>query len=92
MLGFVFAGGRREDSLIRAMRAKGSSTPFGEIDGRTTDRLTKLVGILNRAGLHARATANMPDWLTTHAAVVVPLAMLLLKHGCDTYALAQSLR
>jgi 2-dehydropantoate 2-reductase len=90
MLGFVFAGGRREGSLIRAMRSKGSSTPFGEIDGRTTDRLTTLVRILNRAGLRAKGTANMPDWLATHAAMVVPLAMLVLKHGCDTYALGRS--
>ena len=35
-------------------------------------------------------TAKMPDWLTTHAAMVVPVAMLVLKHGCDTYALARS--
>lgn len=90
MLGFVFAGGRREGSLIRAMRSKGRSTPFGEVDGRTTARLTTFVRILNRAGLRAKATAKMPDWLTTHAAMVVPLAMLVLKHGCDTYALARS--
>src|SRR5271165_4687671 len=31
MLGFVYAGGRREGSLIRAMRASGQRTPFGEI-------------------------------------------------------------
>jgi 2-dehydropantoate 2-reductase len=90
MLGFVFAGGRREGSLIRAVRGSGRSTPFGEIDGRITDRLTILVRILNRAGLRAKATANMPDWLTTHAAMVVPLAILVLKHGCDTHALAHS--
>ncbi|MGA8743167.1 MAG: hypothetical protein WB561_18410 [Terracidiphilus sp.] len=90
LLGFVFAGGRREGSLIRAMRSRGGSTPFGEIDGRTTDRLTTLVRILNRAGLRTKAIANMPDWLSTHAAMVVPLAMLVLKHGCDIRALAHS--
>jgi len=90
MLSFAFAGGRREGSLIRAMRSRRGSTPFGEIDGKTTDRLTSLVRILNRAGLHAKATVNMPDWLATHAAMVVPLAMLILQHGCDTAALARS--
>ena len=30
MLGFAFAGGRREGSLIRAMRARWQRTPFGE--------------------------------------------------------------
>lgn len=32
----------------------------------------------------------MPDWLATHAAGVAPLGILILKHGCDTYALARS--
>ncbi len=90
MLGFAFAGGRREGSLIRAMRARGHGTPFGEANGAITERLTRLVSILNRAGLKAKAIADMPDWLVTHAAMVAPLAMFLLKHGCDTYALARS--
>lgn len=90
MLGFVFAGGRREGSLIRAMRARGHGTPFGEADGAITERLTRLVSILNRASLKAKAVADMPDWLVTHASMVAPVAMLILKHGCDTYALARS--
>jgi len=90
MLGFVFAGGRREGSLVRAMRAKHSSTPFGEAGGAVTPRLTRLIGILNRAGLKAKAEKHMADWLACHAAMVAPFAMLLLKHGCDNYAMARS--
>lgn len=52
--------------------------------------MTRLVSILNHAGLKTRAIADMPDWFVTHAAMVVPLAMLLLKHGGDTYASARS--
>jgi len=76
--------------LIRAMRARGLGTPFGEANGAITERLTRLVSILNRAGLKAKAIADMPDWLVTHAAMVAPVAMFVLKHGCDTYALARS--
>ena len=47
----------------------------------------RLVSILNRAGLRAKAITDMPDWLVTHAAMVAPVAMFILKHGCDTYAL-----
>ncbi|MGA2085891.1 MAG: 2-dehydropantoate 2-reductase N-terminal domain-containing protein [Terracidiphilus sp.] len=90
LLGFAFAGGRREGSLVRAMRVKGASTPFGEVNGAVTPRLTRLIGILNRAGLKARSEPHMPDWLANHAAMVGPFAMLILKHGCDTYALARS--
>ncbi|MGO8757961.1 MAG: ketopantoate reductase family protein [Terracidiphilus sp.] len=90
MLGFVFAGGRREGTLVRAMRVKGASTPFGEASGETTPRLKRLLGILNRAGLRARAEPYMPDWLANHAAFVAPFAVLLLKHNCDSYALGRS--
>jgi len=90
MLGFAFAGGRREGSLVRAMRARGSSTPFGEASGAMTPRLMRLIDVLNRAGLKARVEPHMPDWLACHAAMVAPLAQLLLKHGCDNYALARS--
>ncbi|MGA2570296.1 MAG: 2-dehydropantoate 2-reductase N-terminal domain-containing protein [Terracidiphilus sp.] len=90
MLGFAFAGGRREGSLVRAMRVKGASTPFGEVSGETTPRLKRLLGILNGAGLRARAEALMPDWLANHAAFVAPFAVLLLKHDCDSYALGRS--
>ena len=90
MLGFVFAGGRREGSLVRAMRPKGGSSPFGELNGAATPRLERLLRILNRAGLRARPEPHMPDWLANHAATVVPFAMLILKHGCDSYALGRS--
>jgi len=90
MLGFVFAGGRREGSLVRAMRAKAASAPFGEASGAITPRLMRFIGILNRAGLKSRVEPHMPDWLANHATMVAPLAMLILKHGCDNYALARS--
>jgi 2-dehydropantoate 2-reductase len=90
MLGFAFAGGRREGGVIRAIRSKGARTPFGEADGERSPRLERLIGILNTAGLNARVETRMPDWLATHAAQVAPLGILILKHGCDTRALARS--
>jgi 2-dehydropantoate 2-reductase len=90
MLGFVFAGGRREGSLVRALRVKGASTRFGEVSGAVTPRLARFIGILNRAGLRAKAEPHMPDWLVNHASMVAPFAMLILKHGCDTRALGRS--
>jgi ketopantoate reductase len=89
MLGFAFAGGRRENGVVRAMRTK-AATPFGEASGAVTPRLTRLIGILNQAGLKSRIEPHMADWLASHAAMVTPLAVLLLKNGCDNYALAGS--
>lgn len=94
MLGFVFGGGKREDSVIRAIGGAGTSigaAPFGEIDGRITPRLTRLVGIFHRAGFKAETSTRIVDYLATHAALVAPLAQLLIRHGCDNYALARSI-
>ena len=91
MLGFVFGAGKRDGSVIRAIRGvRGIATPFGETDGRITPRLTRLVGILGEAGLKSRASTDISDELATHAALVAPLGHLLIQRGCDTYALARS--
>lgn len=90
MQGFAFAAGKRDDQVIRAIRVKSLSTPFGELDGSTTPRLTRLVAILRDAGFHATTSAHMTDWLATHAALVAPVGMLTLKHRTDTYALGRS--
>ncbi len=93
MMGFVFAGGKRDGDVIRAISGMGGSkisSPFGEIDGRITPRLTRLIGIFRRAGLHAKASTDITDYLATHAALVAPIGALIIKHGCDTYALSRS--
>jgi 2-dehydropantoate 2-reductase len=90
MLGFVFGAGKRDGDIIRAISPKGLATPFGEIGGEKTERLSRLVAILRSAGLNARAETRMNDWLAAHAALVAPFAVLLIEHGTDNYALAKS--
>jgi 2-dehydropantoate 2-reductase len=63
MLGFAFAGGRREGGVLRAMRAKAASTPFGEASGALTPRLTRLIGILNHARLKRASSRTCPTGL-----------------------------
>ncbi len=95
MLGFVFGAGRREGDVIRAWAPRGLmsrvlAAPFGEINGAITPRLTRLVRIFRQAGLRAEASPAMVDYLMTHGAGVAVIAPLILKHGCDTSALARS--
>ncbi len=93
MLGFVFAGGKRDGSVIRAIGGPGDSVgtpPFGELDGTVTPRLKRLVAIFRQAGFKADISRHMSDYLATHACMVAPLARLLIKNGSDTYALARS--
>ncbi|MGO8950316.1 MAG: hypothetical protein ACLQUY_22185 [Ktedonobacterales bacterium] len=52
-----------------------------------TPGLSRLVGILRRAGLNAHISNNISKYLTTHAALV---GRLIVQHDCGTYALARS--
>ena len=93
MLGFVFGAGKREGSVIYAFSAATGSknaTPFGELDGSLTPRLTRLVSIFNHAGLSAKVSTEMSDYLARHAAFVAPLAHMLILHHCDNRAMARA--
>lgn len=93
MLGFVFAGGKRDRDIIRAIGPFDRSlmrTPFGEIDGTMTPRLKRLVELLNRAGLRSQVSTNIVDYLATHAAGVAAITPLAVKYRNDLKAAARS--
>jgi 2-dehydropantoate 2-reductase len=93
MLGFVFAGGKRDGEIVRAIGPFDHSlipTPFGEINGTVTPRLTRLVNLLNRAGLRAKVSTNIVDYLATHAAGVAAMTPLAVKYRNAFRSLARS--
>jgi ketopantoate reductase len=90
MLGTAFAGGKRDGSPIRAITRNWLSAPFGEIDGKITPRLKRLVAVFRQAGLKARTSAAIVDFQMTHAASVALIAKLVIEHGCNPSALARS--
>jgi 2-dehydropantoate 2-reductase len=89
MMGFVFAGGKRDGSVIRAIQTGMAPSPFGEISGAKTPRLMRLVAILRQAGFNAETSTDISDWLATHATLVASIANLTIKYGCDTHSLAR---
>lgn len=93
LLGFVFGAGRREGNIIHGFIAGATpknGSPFGELDGRITPRLTRLVDIFNSAGLGAKVSTEISDHLARHAAFVAPLAHILILHHCDNHAMARA--
>jgi len=97
MMGFVFGAGKVEGGVVYAITAVGGllgaiigGVPFGEIDGTTTPRLTRLVRILCQAGLNAKVCPGISDYLARHAAGVAIFVLLLDKHHGDRRALARS--
>jgi 2-dehydropantoate 2-reductase len=90
MMGAVYAAGKRDGSVIRAMLIKSIAAPFGEINGAITPRLKQLIDILHAAGFKAETSTNIVDCQTTHAVGVALIGKLVIKYGCDVKALARS--
>jgi 2-dehydropantoate 2-reductase len=90
MMGAVYAAGKREGAVVRAIVSRSIAAPFGEIDGSITPRLMELARIFRRAGFKAQVSSNIVDYQMTHAVGVALIAKLTLKHGCDTSALARA--
>lgn len=90
MMGAVFAAGKRDGNLIRAIVIKSVAAPFGEIDGMITPRLKRLADIIHRGGFKVELSNHIVDTQMNHAVGVVIIAMLVIKHGGSVRALAQA--
>lgn len=90
MMGFVYAGGKREGDVIKAIIIKSIAVPFGEIDGAITSRLKRLIYILRLSGFRAKASTCIIDFLMSHGVGVPLFGILIIKHNCDAHALAKS--
>ena len=66
--------------------------PFGEVDGRITDRTREVACILESApGFGAEIRTDMDTWLKYHVALLFPsLAPTLYAAGVDNYRLART--
>lgn len=90
LMGFVFGAGRREGSVIRGMANLSSGfaghlwpSPFGELDGRISERLLRLIAIFRHAGFTAAASRHISDYLATHAALVAVFGNFVMMRGYD---------
>jgi 2-dehydropantoate 2-reductase len=90
MFGFVYAGGKREGDIIKAIIIKSIAVPFGEINGAITPRLIRLINILRHGGFRAKASTRIIDFLMTHGVGVPLFANLIIKYKCDARALSKS--
>jgi 2-dehydropantoate 2-reductase len=90
MMGAVYAAGKRDGGIVRAVVFRSVAAPFGEVDGAISPRLRRLLAIWRRAGFKAEASTNIVDTQTTHAVGVALIGPLTLRHGCDVRALARS--
>ncbi len=93
MLGFVFAGGKRDEEIVKVIGPFKHTlirTPFGEIDGTVTPRLKRLVDLFNRAGLRSEISTRIVDYLANHAAGVAAMVAAMATHGNGAKPLSHS--
>jgi 2-dehydropantoate 2-reductase len=95
MIGFPSAGGERKDGRVTYFLGTGiaramQTTTFGEIDGRKTERLVRLVQVFRKAGFQPTVSGKMDHWQKTHLALVIPIARALYLFDSDNYKLARS--
>lgn len=90
MIGFPAAGGDRTNGIVNYFIMRGilsffQTTTFGELSGKESKRLERLVFMMKRAGIPSTTSPNMDAWQKTHVAFVTALANLLYQYGSDNY-------
>ncbi len=86
----VFAGGKREDNIIKAFIVKSIAGAVGEVDGTITPRLIRLKNILRKGGFKSKTSTNIVDAFITHAAGVPVLALIVMKYNLNLRELTKS--
>ena len=92
ILGFPGAGGELQGHIVHFSLPPKivQPTTFGELDGRTTERLTQISQKFKAAGFPTAINSNMDAWLKCHVAWVSPLANAIYMSNGDNYQLAQN--
>jgi len=89
VFGFPAVGGVRDGATIRYVLIRQQRTMLGEASGAATPRLRQLQSVLSAAGFPTRMSADVPGWLTAHAAFVVPIAYALYRDDTDAAQLSK---
>ena len=95
LIGFPNSAGYREGHVVHCLTGTEDDkayVPFGEVDGRITDRTREVARILESApGFGAEIRTDMDTWLKYHVALLFPsLAPTLYAAGVDNYRLART--
>ncbi len=95
LIGFLGAAGYREDHVVHCLvgaEDAPASLPFGEVDGRITERTLRVARMLDSArGFQSEVRTDMDAWLKTHVALLFPsLAPALYAAATDNYRLART--
>lgn len=89
LLGFPGAGGTRDGPVIRYALIKQQPTTLGELRGRQTARLRRMVVAFRGAGLPTEISRDMDAWLKTHAFFITGICGAIYMAGGDCLRLSE---
>ncbi len=95
LIGFPNAAGYREGPVVHCLMGtadKPSAIPFGEVDGRITDRALQVAQMFDGIpGMRAELRSDMDAWLKYHVALLMPsLGPALYMSGTDNSRMART--
>ena len=95
LIGFPSAAGHLEGPVVHCLAGTAEEptpVPFGEVDGRITERTREVARILESGwGMGAEIRTDMDIWLKYHVALLMPaLVPALYAAGTDNYRLART--
>ncbi len=95
LVGFPGSAGYREGHVVHCLTGTEddkAGVPFGEVDGRVTERTRWVGSVLDSApGFMAEIRIDMDSWLKYHVALLFPsLAPAMRAAGVDNYRLART--
>ncbi|HUO37314.1 MAG TPA: 2-dehydropantoate 2-reductase N-terminal domain-containing protein [Mycobacterium sp.] len=79
LLGFPGVGGITDGVTVRFVQIRQQKTMVADTDHRETARVKALAAMFRTARFPTQFSADAEGWLIAHAALVVPLAMALLR-------------
>jgi 2-dehydropantoate 2-reductase len=89
LLGFPGAGGTRDGHLVHYAMIAQQPTTLGELDGKRTPRLRKLVETFRQCGFPTTTSRDMDAWLKAHAFFVAAVSGAIYIAGGDCHRLSE---
>jgi 2-dehydropantoate 2-reductase len=89
LLGFPGAGGTRDGHVVIYAMIAQQPTTLGELDGRRTARLRKLVETFRQSGFPTTTSHDMDAWLKAHAFFVTAVSGAIYMSGGDCHRLSE---
>ncbi len=88
LFGFPAAAGVRDGPTVRFVLIRQQKTMLADPGHRRSARILALARMFRASGFPTTIAADADDWLTAHAAFIVPIALALYRVGVEPRRLA----